>query len=337
MNEEKKPENIPSGVVMKEMMEQIIPKEVKNETLPNPGPEMAINTKPVLTQESMRTYESDLAKALAQKKTSAITIAMAESKKKDGTDSISNVPAKNIIKPLLLVLASLILLGGGVTGGYALYLKSPLARPKAIPIPSVLASLIPSDKKISLNTGILTGKDMVAELYSQISRHTLSSEKILEIEIADTASDFIKKANVNMPDILLRSLTDRWMFGVYAEETGQQTPFVAFTTDFFQNAFAGMLSWEKTMAEDLSLLLNYKKRAVGESEKASSTVSSYYNIQGQFTDKQLRNRDVRAFTINNGELLFLYSFINKEMFVITATESTFLELIDRIEKHEYVR
>lgn len=277
------------------------------------NPEIAIDKPtPAPSQESIRTYEGDMAKALAQKKTSSITIAIAENKRATGAESIATTPAKDYIKPLLTSLASLVLLAGGIFGGYYLYTKSPFAVPKAIPIPTVIPSIIPYDKKVTVNIGEATGDKLIQQIFSESDKNILPQGKILELVIDIPATEFIQKTNINIPDMLLRSLTDRWMLGTYAEDTYRATPFIALTTDFFQNAFASMLSWEKTLGDDLKM-------------------------QGQFADKQIRNRDVRVFTDNNGEILFLYSFINKETLIITATESAFIAIIDRIEKETYVR
>ncbi|MDP3962450.1 MAG: hypothetical protein Q8Q03_01110 [bacterium] len=348
MNEEKTPkEKIPSGVVMKEMLQQIIPDGEKGGPVQEGTPsEISINKpRQIPSPESMRTYESDLAKALAQKKTSAVTIAIAENKKKGENESVSTAPARNYIKPLLTGIASLILLGGGVAGGYYLYLKSPLSAPKTVPMPAVIASVIPGDAKINLDISGMTSGQIVSAIYSEFNKNIQPAGKILELVPQEntspvTGSTFIEKISVNMPDIVLRSLTDRWMLGSYGEESGLQTPFIALTTDFFQNTFAGMLSWEKTMAEDLSFIFNYKKKALEQAEQAenaSTSIAAYYNIQGQFSDKQIRNRDAREFRSINGELLFLYSFIDKETLVITTTESAFIAIVDRIEKQTYVR
>lgn len=289
------------------------------------NPEIAIDKPtPEPSQEAIRTYEGDMAKALAQKKTSSITIAIAENKRETGTESIATAPAKNYIKPLLMSLASLVLLAGGIFGGYYLYMKSPFAVPKVIPIPTVIPSIIPYDKKVSVNVGEATGDKLIQQIFGEFNKNILPQGKILELAIQKNnesdivdipATEFIQKTNINIPDMLLRSLTDRWMLGTYAEKTDSETgstPFIALTTDFFQNAFASMLSWEKTLGDDLKM-------------------------QGQFADKQIRNRDVRIFTNNDGEILFLYSFINKETLIITATESAFIAIIDRIEKETYVR
>jgi hypothetical protein len=83
--------------------------------------------------------------------------------------------------------------------------------------------------------------------------------------------------------------------------------------------------------------LNFKDRAKRDDLISTSTIASYFTIKGTFSDKVIKNRDVREFKNTKGELLFLYSFINKETLLLTTSESSFIALVDRIEKDAYVR
>ncbi len=316
----------------------------------------------ILTQKNIRTYESDMAEALAKGQASMTSMAIAESKRKEGTESLSSAPAQNYAKQIILGLLSIVLVGSGIVGAYMLYLRSPFATPKVASLPLTMPSIIPADKQITFAIDEIMNGKLISQIYTQFNKNMLPPGKILEILIEESASgntnkimqtrvtgsSFIKRLAIDMPDVLWRSITDRWMFGIYAEENGQQTPFIALTTDFFQNAFAGMLAWEKSMPEELADLLHYRQKATrGDGEEnidsngiavmTSTSVSSYFNIQGQFTDHVIRNRDVREFRNNSGALLFLYSFINKETLLITTTESAFMAEVDRIEKETYVR
>lgn len=249
------------------------------------------------------------------------------------------------VKQILFTLMSLVLIAGGVIEGYLLYKKNILEKPVAIQQVITVPSLIPSDKQISLTTDGKMGNALITAMYSELNKNQLSQGQIGELLFFDktganaervTGSGFISKLNTNMPDVINRSLTDRWMFGSYTEETGQRTSFLALTTDFFQNVFAGMLMWEDAMPDDLALVLDYKDRA-RKDELGADPVTSYFSIKGEWSDKVIKNRDVREFKNKNGELLLLYSFINKETLIVTSTESSFIALIDRIEKDTYVR
>jgi len=282
---------------------------------------------PKFVQKPIRTYESDLAEMMAKKQASAASIAIAENKKKVEAQKseldaagAQTTPGKLIAQRILLGLMSLILLGGGAVGGYILYKKSAFAKPTPQQMPIVIPSLIPSDKQVPVAVADLSSTQLTSQIHAALAKETLPSRHILELKTGLSASAFIEKSGMSMPDIILRSLTDRWMLGAYSEDTGEKTIFLALSTDFFQNVFAGMLAWEDTMANDLSLLFGFEERP-----------------QGEFIDRVLRNRDVREFRTQNGQLLFLYSFINKETLLITTTESAFIAAIDRIEKQTVVR
>jgi hypothetical protein len=322
---------------------------------------------PNFVQKPIRTYEGDIAEALGKKQVSVASIAIAENIRKveieKQTESTTQTETKSdkekkpfnwlIIKKLALFVVSIALIGGGFVGGYLLYKRSPVGvapvpEPRAIKI----SSLIPSDSQEYFDIGSMVGDSLISALHSNKKPSNVTARNIVETVVTDTisdngiepvkvrvtGSDFIKKVSLAMPDVILRSLTDRWMFGSYIEETGDRTTFIALTTDFFQNAYAGMLAWESTMPESLADLLKYRSRArILDNIYATSSISSYFNIQGTFTDSVLRNRDIREFRNRQGELLFLYSFLNKDLMVLTTTESAFLGIMDHIEKQTYLR
>jgi hypothetical protein len=65
----------------------------------------------------------------------------------------------------------------------------------------------------------------------------------------------VSALEINAPDILVRTLTPSWMLGIFTDSNGQKSAFVIVTTNFFQNAFAGMLQWESVMSDDLKQYL----------------------------------------------------------------------------------
>jgi len=69
------------------------------------------------------------------------------------------------------------------------------------------------------------------------------------------------------------------MFGVYGQEA-EKVPYIILKTNFFQNAFAGILRWETTMPDEFATLLNYKEKI--------RTLSPIYIIDGfQFPNGNL--------------------------------------------------
>lgn len=297
------------------------------------------------SQKPIRTYESDVADALARKKSSVMNMVIAESKKETGSEAIANKPPSQIGKKLLLLLISVIFVGAGLAGAYYLYLKSPLV-PDPIAKPVIkIPSLIPPDMQKVIGVNSLKKDQFVQFLSTEFAKYNTGPEKVLELipamtngstTVRLTGSQFISALEFDMPDILKRSLTDRWMLGTYSQEEGS-APFIVFTTDFFQNAFAGMLKWESSMPEDLAGLLGYREKARDNDTLSTTSISSFFNIRGTFEDRAIRNRDVREFISQKGEILFLYTFIDENTIVISTSEATIGALLDRIEKQTYIR
>lgn len=308
-------------------------------------------------QKPIRTYESDVADLMSKNKTSIATMTIAETKKKEveikKLDTSTQTQAqtvgqsrKSYVKQITLGILSLIFIGGGIFGGYYLYQQSALAIPDPIPKPLVIPSIFPADKQNILITNNLKKDELIAQTVSQSTQDLASDQKFLEMILGKKegekslrigASTFIKQVEFDIPDILLRSLLDRWMIGSYSEDSGDKSMFIIFTTDFFQNAYNGMLTWEESMPDDLAVLLNFKDRARANENDGSSPLASYFTIRGKFIDKQIKNRDVREFVSNNNEILFLYSFIDKDTIVLTTTEKSLEAILERLNKQTYVR
>lgn len=299
----------------------------------------------VILQKPIRTYESDVADAMARKKTSVVTMAIAEAEKKTGTESISNKQPSHAGRKVFMVLVSLILIAVGLGGGYYLYLQSPLAPQKTITVATQIPSLIAPDSQKIVSFNNLSKEQIVSSVRSAYEQSEGEIGKIYEIiptqsisstTVRFTAQDLIAKMDFDMPDTLKRSLTDRWMLGVYGGEA-QKIPFIILTTDFFQNTFAGMLEWEDSMPEEMADFLDYRQKAETNRDMGTSTIAAYFAIKGQFEDRIVRNRDVREFRDGTGDLLLLYSFLDEDTVVISTSESVLGDLIDRIDKQTYIR
>ena len=83
-----------------------------------------------------------------------------------------------------------------------------------------------------------------------------------------------------------------------------------------------MLSWEPTMPSDVSAFFQIQPAQWSE---------------GSFHDKLIKNKNVREFTDNSGNVLLLYSFIDNNTLVIAQSEAALGEIITRFENQAYVR
>lgn len=150
-------------------------------------------------------------------------------------------------------------------------------------------------------------------------------------------TDFLTQTGIPAPDMLFRSLNDQWMLGTY-DDNGIAAPFLVLTNNFFQNAYAGMIAWEKTMPDDLASIFGYETKALaGEGNATGTPPASYFTIQGAWDDGVIQNKDVRVFTKPDGTVLLLYSFVDNNTIVITTDENALAEIINRLEKQTFIR
>lgn len=340
-------------------------------------PEVA--PKEVFVQKALRTYESDVADFMSQEKSSVASIAIAENnrreKEKDTVDSQKNNERnsderKHNLKKLSLLLISLIFIGGGIVGAYYLYTKSPLAKETIVaPLQNKTNSLVLSDSFATITVDGLLPNDIITKINDEVSKEQVvnSIKEIIFVQKTNNTGDenvltriggpkMFEIMDISVPDILARTITDEWMMGVYSSQLGDKDVFIVATTDYFQNAFAGMLSWEGVMADDLKLYLPQSIQenidppvnnivststatttATTTIENTPSIINRYFTIKGRFFDAIVKNKDVRELRTENGDIVFLYSFVDSKKLVIASKESTLEEIIIRLEQQAFLR
>lgn len=357
---------------------------------PRPAPSVVQNS-PESGIKNMRTYEGDVAEIMSRKHVSTATIAIAEnSKDTEGTGEIANGEPSHLAKNLLITLLCLILVGGGLFGAYYLYSLSPLKTVTSTPTPEreTVPSLVPADIQTVISIDNLSATAIIAKIQGEIAK-PMAGNTLKEIILIKTASgsavrvtgpDVLNYMSIKAPDMLVRSLTAAWMLGVYSDENGEKSVFVVASENFFQNAFAGMLSWERVMADDLKLFLtpplvmgivnlptDYNATTsnplqnlnsilpilgtsspsavatttstpeASSSSQESASVKTYRTLRGGFQDRIIKNHDVREFITDNGQVLFLYSFIDDSKLAISGSEAALSEMLSRLEKQAFIR
>jgi hypothetical protein len=252
------------------------------------------------------------------------------------------------IKNILIVLISILLVGGGGYAAYYLYTVSPVANITApVTVTSNTAnSIIKADSHVTVPIDNTNAISIFSKVGSVIAKNTkpntitdiVLTEKQNGSTIKVSGPQMLAKFNITPPDTFIRSMTDDWMLGSYTDETGQPSVFIITTTNFFQNAFAGMLSWEKVMPDDLKQYLLPTSSDINTSSTTpTETQSQFAPILGKFEDHIVRNKDVRTFITTGGQTLFMYSFIDNDKMVWSTTEAALSEIIKRLENQAFVR
>lgn len=299
------------------------------------------------TLRNIRTYEGDVAELLANRGVSKASIAISENVKKGEGETIKNTlntppeliqenkEPSHIGFKVFMTLASLVLIALGVATGYFFYSKSPVPTIINQPAPQqnkVIPALVPFDTQTSINTDGLTSANLLGKIVAEINK-TQSPGTIKEIVFTETkesklyrvsSSEMATILGVNIPDIILRTLTSQWMLGINAASDGTKTAFVVVNTNLFQNAFAGMLAWEDGLPSDL-------RRFIIPSSTAVNAPS------GEFKNQVIKNKDVRVFTTKDNQILFAYSFIDNTTLIITANPSVLGTILSRLENKSFVR
>jgi len=232
---------------------------------------------------AIRTYESDIAGLITKKGTSTADMMMAENKKETGQkDQITSKEHIHTGKKSLMAVISLVLILVGVAGAYYLYSISPLAPSTTVtPQPASVASLIPSDSQKILAVDGLNANTVLSKIQAEVSSPGTAGtiEEIIPyttengVKTRLAINDVIKLMDIPVPDMLARSLTASWMLGIYTDSQNKNSAFVVVTNNFFQNAFAGMLSWESVMPDDLKRYI-YPASATGIANVPSQTTTT---------------------------------------------------------------
>lgn len=302
--------------------------------------------------KAVRTYEDDVAQALRQKGASLGSVFMAESKKREslGAQVMSDdgrINKKRILTILLIIFLSLLSIG--LLG----FLVWKIFLTPAITPPFSLETLIPSDSEKYLNIKGLSPEEVLSLLRKERDEAagSLGAVVALNLYIKNDlddgtpnntpvyADDFFKAIASKAPGKLYRSLLPEFLLGGHIFDGNQ--PFIVFQVDSYQNAFAGMIEWEKYIKSDLSVFFETKEKITINSDEVPPIASTTPDspdiplVPESFEDAVLRNKDVRILRNANGEILLLYSFPDRQTLVITTNENTFRELLDRLSVTEF--
>lgn len=356
----------------------------KSATLPEPVRTSDAVSQPSVPPSSqdevspLQTFQGDIAGSIQTKGTSVVSIAAAEAARR-GTQPVSQDaqltqssdthPLRNI---LFGIIGFLFLAGAGGVLVYALVSNAPLPAQQAGVAPFIA---IDASSKVSLPASV-QGKELMQQLTAAKQSVSLSLGLVsqLYIEQVATSTDsapvymnaqsLLSVLTPNIPSTLLRDLTPVYLLGVHSFGTNQ--PFLILKVDSYEQAYAGMLTWEGTMKPDLSPLFAYVPLpAVGKLQQqltaasstgatttapaapvlvsSSTTATSTSNAtstslasspqaaaQASFSDAIVENHDARVTYDQYGTIDFLWTFLDRQTLVITTNPDTLHEIIVRL-------
>jgi hypothetical protein len=225
--------------------------------------------------------------------------------------------------------------------GYVWFI-APQSGPLADFTPPKEVIIADSESKIDVST--LRDTALQSKLAESVNKVGLSPKSVETIYLtqgsgslthAITAADFFRLINAAAPATLIRTFGDRYAFGVQ-NIAGHNEPFLVFTINSFDTAFAGMLDWEDTMENDLNFLFSTAPVA---STFDQSTTTDGFN-HSDFRDAVIQNHDVRFLpapgdvAAGGDGVRLLYAFPNRNTLIITTSNTGFEHLLEHLSRQQ---
>ena len=269
--------------------------------------------------KQIRTFQGDVAEALQRERESLVSIQQAEHLKKSSTPSAASTPSessKRRTEFFLLFLGSLVLFILGTVGVW--YAYNEFVSGAAVPIITAPVNrFISADTETNLTLTAVSREALINTIINAVGNVPIGELKHINLSLS--TSEFLQSLESRAPASLIRAFNPLFMFGAFGESA-----FLIIKLTSFENAFAGMLAWEKNLGQDIGPLF--------------ATAKSLANLPpgSVFTDITDKNKDVRALA-SGDQLVLLYSFFDNNMLIITDRIETLRTLIDRLTREKLSR
>ena len=273
----------------------------------------------------LQTYASDMANAVKESHGSVVKIAMAEQERRRKEEvNVSPTSKKNLIfiggGVVLMILAVISVIFFMSSKNTTVQVAS-----QAQQAPSIIAT--DAQKEIDITT--MGKNDIGSAVAAEITGTTQQINTIEQLVLVKTINGqkalvgtqgFFSALESSAPDSLVRSLGSSPTLGIHSFNGNDL--FIAFHTDSYPTAFAGMLAWEPTLFDDMYQLFGIS---------VAGNNSGLFNAK--FVDTVIENQDARALLDSTGKVAFFYTFLgeHKDTLVITTKESTLNEVVNRLQ------
>ena len=277
--------------------------------------------------KQIRTFQGDVAEALQKQRESLVSIQRAEQLKKGSGGSIATSPETTEKRKqfFYLLLGSFFFLVLGVVGAW--YAYNEFVRKTAAPTIAVPANrFISANTETHLNLTDPSRETLISALSGAISgvargelRHVILKKVVGNENQLISPSEFLNILESQAPGNLIRAFDPLFMSGAFGESA-----FLIIKLASFENAFAGMLMWEKSLSQDIGPLF------------ATAEFLRSVPPETVFTDITDRNKDIRILALG-GQPILLYSFLDNNTLIITDSMETLRTLIDRLTQEKLSR
>lgn len=328
--------------------------------------------------EPLQTYQADIEKVMRGADVSIVSIAAAEAQRRaqmGGQQVLPETSPASLQERAVAFIRQFAMVGLGATFlfialGIIGYL---LLRPTTVPVAQAPASPfigVDATEAVSHQPGEPARNFMtrLAQTKQKVSLALGLIDRIIPTDASTTAdglqtltpmsaqSFLLALVPLDMPDQLVRTLEPEYLLGIHVYDANQAL--LILRVDSYQDGFSGMLSWEKTMQNDLAPLFTYTpaprirptapppppgipqvqggiSSGTPTSTPATTTPVTQtpskplYTSPPNFADRIVENHDARVLLNQDGDIVMLWTFLDRNTLLITTNAATLREVISR--------
>lgn len=278
--------------------------------------------------KGLHTYESDMARAIRDNNGSLVKISLAEQKRKENEVKrgvISKEKSNNFKYVILgIVLIAVVFFGASFVN-------------KLIKDRSVNQSVVEkretffaTEEQVFLPANLLVGKESSAQAILatikaksvSVQMNSIFFKKETEVEGKSLflgTQEIIARLGLSAPGPLVRSLDNNMILGSFTPAGSEPKLYIVFRTNSYDQAFAGMLSWEENLFGDLFTIFGFELNS-----------SNSYLLNKKWEDLLIDNNDARVLKTTDGDSVLYYMFLDRNILIITDSLPTIRESIKRL-------
>ncbi|MEK7585643.1 MAG: hypothetical protein AAB477_00175 [Patescibacteria group bacterium] len=279
--------------------------------------------------KTIHTYTTDMAEAVRDNETSIIKIALAEKDKRE-REEVYQVAKGTPLSKTLLLLGGLVFTAVAVITSYLIIKKNKESNIVPQAVVEIVAPISYDDKVFIDVTEISSQVELATAINKEVSNpnKVRSIKSIFLKEIVGgvpkltTLSEFLSLMKVSAPQALTRNLDESYMIGVYTplpENSDRNHLFLILKIRDYNQAYASMLTWEKTILSDMFALFDIN--VSGEKSEL---------FEKPWADIVINNKDARILYDKTGEDILYYIFPDKNTLIITDNQDAIREIVTRL-------
>lgn len=271
----------------------------------------------------MHTYTSDFSQAVDAAHASPATVLAAE---QDAGATRARAAAPSSGANRFYVIAAVALIALGAAGAYAAYRYA--SQPQTVAVTQVAPVRIFVDERAGLSG---TGSTLAMAIEGSVQT-PLAANAVRLLTLPNgtsTDSSVFSALQLPAPNILLRNISAPASIAGVVNVSGNQSPFFILGVASYGDTFSGMLSWEPTMAANLSVLFP-PYPAVQTTVGTSTATSTTPVVATTFKDEVVANHDARVLRDSAGHTLIIYGYWDQNTLILARDEDAFTELVGRL-------